>query len=204
MIFKPFLGQCRCPFNHHPNWGKDKCLKDVELNETCFRNEECVAENSICYGTCRCRTSHVLSQDGKRCLPLAASLYQKCQENQQCSQIAFTYCGSNNTCICLKNHHDINSVRITEDSNNRDASFVNVELSLHFFQRCHVTVMLDGVCEDDLNCVQPNSMCINRKCKCAEGFHEENNFNQKICSEAKRVQISFLILVTLTLSLMRL
>lgn len=169
-------------------------MKNVELNESCTHHSECIANNSICYGTCRCRTSHVISQDGKRCLPLATSLYQKCREDSQCAQVHHTYCGSNNTCICHSDHHDINSVRIGEESYTDDR-FLNVEISLNFFQRCHVSVRLDGTCEDDLNCVIAHSSCQNRRCKCDEGFHA---FRGKFCSAAPKVQISFLVLLVLS------
>lgn len=192
-------GECSCPFDHHPNWEKNRCLRNVALNETCSHHDECVASGSICYRTCKCRSSHVISQDGERCLPYATSLYQKCQEDSQCSQVAFSYCGSNNTCICQPDHHDINSVRIADDSF-KDDSFLNVQLSLNFFQRCHVTVRLDGTCEDDQNCVIAHSSCINRRCKCEDGYRA---YRGKFCSHAETVQISFLVLL-LALSFVRL
>lgn len=187
-------GECRCPLNHHSNWEKNRCLKNAELNETCSHHDECVVENSICYKTCKCRTSHILSQDGRRCLPLATTLYQKCYEDSQCAQVPYTYCGSTNTCICLPDHHDINSVRIAEDSF-KDNQFLNVELSLNFFQRCHVSVRLDGTCEDDFNCVIANSSCIDRRCVCDDGY---NVFRGKFCSTAEKVQISSIVLLIVT------
>lgn len=164
---------------------------NVELNETCSHHDECIAEGALCYRTCKCRTSHTMSADGRRCLPLATTLYQKCQEDSQCSQVPYTFCGANDTCICLPNHHDINSVRIADESY-KDVQNLNVQLYLNFFQRCHVTVRLDGTCEDDLNCVIAHSSCINRRCRCDEGFSE---FRGKFCSNAKQVQISFLVFV---------
>lgn len=193
-------GECRCPLDHHTNWERNRCLRNAELDETCTHHDECVVENSICYRTCKCRTSHVTSQDGKRCLPLATTLYQKCYEDLQCSQVPYTYCGSNNTCICLPDHHDINSVRIADDSF-KDERFLNVQLSLNFFQRCHVSVRLDGTCEDDLNCVMGHSSCVNRRCTCDDGFEE---FRGKFCSSADKVQISFVVLLALSLSCVRL
>lgn len=184
-------GECRCPINYHSNWERSRCLRNVELNETCSHHDECVAENSICYRTCKCRTSHAASEDGRRCLPLATTLYQTCEEASQCSQVPYTYCGSNGSCICLPEHHDIHSVRIDEGSY-KDDKFLNVQLSLNFFQRCHVSVRLTGTCEDDLNCVIAHSSCINRRCQCDEGFHE---FRGKFCSKAESVQISFLVLL---------
>lgn len=187
-------GYCRCPLNHHSNWEKNRCLISAGLNETCSYNDECVAENSVCYRTCKCRTSHVISQDGKRCLPLATTLYQKCHQDSQCAQVSYSYCGSNNTCVCLPNHHDINSVSIADDSV-KDERNLNLQLSLIFFQRCHVSVRLEGTCEDDLNCVMAHSSCISRKCRCDDGFHE---FRGKFCSKADQVQISFLVLFVLS------
>ena len=172
---------------------------NVELNETCTRHEECVAENSICYRTCKCRSSHVVSDDGKRCLPLASTLYQTCQENSQCREVQDSYCGSNKTCICLPDRHDIHSVRIGEHSY-IDDRFLNVEISLNFLQRCHVTVRLGGTCEDNENCIIANSSCRSRRCECDEGFRETRG---KFCSKAETVQINFLVLL-LVLSFMRL
>lgn len=191
-------GECRCPFGYHSNWERDRCLRNVELNEECTAHEECIAENSICYRSCKCRTSHIISQDGKRCLPYATSLYQKCQEDSQCAQVKNSCCGANQTCVCAPGNHDLNSVRITEDSF-KDDGFLNIQLSLNFFQRCYVSVRLDGPCEDDFNCVIAHSSCVNRKCKCDEGFDE---FQGKFCSNAERVQIS--VLVVLVLSFTRL
>jgi EB module len=187
-------GECVCPLNYHSNLERNRCLRNVELNESCSHHSECIAENSICYGTCRCRTSHVISQDEKRCLPLASTLYQKCQEDSQCSQVHHTYCGQNSTCICLADRHDINSVRIEEGSH-KDERFLNVQISLNFFQRCHVSVRLEGTCEDDHNCVIAHSSCQNRRCKCDEGFH---SYRGKFCSDATTVQISFLVLLALS------
>lgn len=193
-------GECRCPHDHHTNWERNRCLRNAELNDTCTHHDECVVENSICYRTCKCRTSHVTSQDGKRCLPIATTLYQKCYEDLQCSQVPYTYCGNNNTCICLPDHHDINSVSIADDSF-KDERNLNVQLSLNFFQRCHVSVRLEGTCEDDLNCVIAHTSCIDRRCKCDEGFHE---YRGKFCSKANKVQIRFVVLLALSLCFMRL
>lgn len=193
-------GECRCPLGFHSNWERNRCLKSAKLNETCAYNEECLGENSICYHTCKCRTGHVLSSDGERCLPLATTLYQRCQEYSQCAQIPYTFCGSNNTCICLPEHHDINSVRIADNSFKDDA-FLNVQLHLNFFQRCHVSVRLHQTCEDDLNCVIAHSSCVNRRCTCDEDFHE---YRGKFCSKAARVQISFLVFLVIAVSFVRL
>jgi EB module len=193
-------GECRCPLGFHPNWERNRCLKSAKLNESCAYNEECLAENSICYRTCKCRTGHVLSVDGERCLPLATSLYQRCHEESQCAQLPYSTCGLNGTCICLPDHHDINSVRIADDSFT-DEAFLNVELRLNFFQRCHVSVRLHQTCEDDLNCVIAHSSCVNRRCTCDEDFHE---FRGKFCSKAARVQISFLVALVVAFGLARL
>lgn len=187
-------GECRCPYGYHPGWDKNSCLRDVELNEECNNHEECIAEGSLCYNTCKCRTSHIISQDGKRCLPYASTLYQMCHEDSQCGQIPNSCCGMNQTCICAPGTHDIHSVRIREDSY-KDDKFLNVQLSLNFFQRCYVSARLNGECEDDNNCVIAHSSCFNKRCQCDDGFAA---FRGKFCSNAERVQISFLVVLLLS------
>lgn len=191
-------GECRCPFGTHPNPERNRCLKDVELNEPCSNHDECISANSICYRQCKCRTSHITSQDGKRCLPYATVLHQTCEEDTQCAQIPNSCCGGNHTCVCNNGHHDINSVRVTEDSF-KDSRYHNVHLSLNFFQRCLVSARLNGPCDDDDNCVAAHSSCVDNKCECDEGFHE---FRGKFCSTAVRVQIS--VLVAFVLGFLRL
>ena len=187
-------GACVCPYGHHSNWEKTKCLKNVELNEPCSNHDECIAESSICYTTCRCRTSHVVSKDAKRCLPLATTLYQNCQEDSQCAQISNSCCGKNGTCICGPGLHDVNSVRITEDSF-KDEQSVNFQVHLNFFQRCYASARLRDRCEDDFNCVIAHSSCVENRCTCDEDFHENRG---KFCSNADRVQISILCLFILS------
>lgn len=191
-------GECRCPFGTHPNPERNRCLKDVELNEPCSNHDECISANSICYRQCKCRTSHITSQDGKRCLPYATVLHQTCEEDTQCAQIPNSCCGGNHTCVCNNGHHDINSVRVTEDSF-KDSRYHNVHLSLNFFQRCLVSARLNDPCDDDDNCVAAHSSCVDNKCECDEGFHE---FRGKFCSSAVRVQIS--VLVAFVLGFLRL
>lgn len=194
-------GRCQCPSSHHPNWQRDSCVKSVDLEESCENHQECIAENSICYGVCRCRTSHIMSEDRKRCLPVASTLYQPCQEHAQCTQkLNFALCGANNTCVCEEQHHDINSVRITEEAIKGD-EFLNVELSVTLFQRCHVSVRLGEICEDDVNCIVAHSSCYDKRCRCDEGYHE---FRGRFCSAAEKVQISCVVLISLLLSLVRL
>lgn len=195
-------GQCRCFFRYHPNDSKSKCLKDVNLDERCYMHDECVVEHSYCTsGTCKCKPNFVPSQDNQMCLPLATSLYQSCQIDPQCSSIPNSMCDSRNgTCVCQKDHHDINAVRIIKDSSTTDDQLVTFEISFNFFQRCWSSVRLNGICEADENCVIGHSSCINKRCTCDEGFHETHD---KFCSNAEKVQISFLVvaLVVFTSSL---
>ncbi|CAH1727764.1 unnamed protein product [Chironomus riparius] len=172
-------GQCRCFRKHHPNLNKSKCLRDINLNEQCFTDDECVVENSHCMsGTCQCKSSHVRSEENDQlCLPLATSIYQSCQQDMQCSSIPNAVCESTNgTCVCQKDHHDINA-------------------------RCWSSVRLNGICESDENCVIAHSSCINKRCVCDEGFHETRD---KFCSNAQKVQISFLVVALVVFTSMRL
>lgn len=173
--------------------------------EPCHTDEECVAENSRCgeNGVCLCKSSHVLSDDGQSCLPLASSLYLPCQHDSQCKGIPNSRCGDNSTCICIDDYHDINSVRIIDHSS-ADSELVTFEITFNFFQRCWSSVRLNGICESDENCVIENSSCINKRCVCNEGFIEASHRNSKFCSNAERVQISFLVVLVFIISLTRL
>lgn len=62
-------GKCKCPFGTHSSLNLSVCMKNVELGEKCMEDEECVAEDSKCHDVCRCRTSHIISSNGKECLP---------------------------------------------------------------------------------------------------------------------------------------
>lgn len=164
-----------------------------------------MVENSQCLNrVCRCKSSHVQSEDGQSCLPLATSLYQPCQHDSQCTSIPFSHCGDNSTCICIKDYHDINSVRIIDNAS-ADDELVTFEITFNFFQRCWSSVPLSGICESDENCIIEHSSCRNKRCVCDEGFIEASHRSSKFCSNAERVQISFLVvLVLFIISLMRL
>lgn len=62
-------GKCTCPYETHPNSDRTVCLKDIMLGEKCLEHDECVAEDSKCHDVCRCKTSHIISADGKECFP---------------------------------------------------------------------------------------------------------------------------------------
>lgn len=191
-------------FSYHPNSDKSRCLKDIKLNEKCFIDDECVVENARCLNSvCKCKASHVPSQDNDvECLPLVTALYEPCRQDTQCSTIPNAFCdGVNSTCICNKDHHDINAVRIIKNSS-EDDQLVTFEISFNFFQRCWSSVRLNGLCESDENCVIAHSSCVNKRCECDEGFHETRD---KFCSNATTVQISFfLLLVALVFTSVRL
>lgn len=143
---------------------------------------------------CQCKAGHVASDDGLSCLPLVSSLYQPCTQDSQCTSILYSKCADNNTCLCMKNYHDVNSVRIINNSSSSN-DVVSFEISFNFFQRCWSSVSLNGICESDENCIIAHTSCINKRCTCDDGFKEENNRGSKYCSNAKRVQISFLVLL---------
>lgn len=193
-------GQCRCFYGFHPNYDKTRCLKSIKLNEKCYSDEECVVDASGCLGgMCRCKNSHVPSEDGQSCLPLATSLYQPCQQDSQCTSIPFSYCADNSTCICINDYHDINSVRIINNSSSDD-HLVSFEISFNFFQRCWSSVVLNGICESDENCVIAHSSCRNKRCSCDEEYVEVSHRGSKFCSNAERVQISFLVVLVFIIS----
>lgn len=197
-------GQCRCFFGYHPSYDKSRCLKSVNLNESCYSTEECVVENSHCLNrVCSCSPGFAFSEDGLSCLPLAVSLSQPCNQNSQCSGIPFSYCNENGTCACIKNYHDINSVKIVDNAEN-DGEMVTFEITFNFFQRCWSSVNLNGICESDENCVTDHSSCKNKHCVCDEGFLEASHRGSKFCSNAEKVQISFLVVVVFIISLTRL
>jgi EB module len=190
-------GQCICHHGYHPSWDRTRCIKSIKLNNPCYSDEECVTKKSQCLNhVCRCKSSHVPSDDNQ-CLPLATALYQPCQHDSQCTSIQHSYCGDNSTCICLSDHHDINSVRIINNSSTSDDEFVTFEISFNFFQHCWSSVRLNGICESDENCVTAHSSCKNKHCSCDDGFEEKSNRVSKFCSNAERVQISYLVLVFL-------
>ena len=83
------------------------CLNNASLGEHCFSDDECIVENSRCTTVCRCKTSHIISQSGQRCLEVAGRLYNDCMEDEQCRNIPYSYCSSNSSCSCRKNYHDI-------------------------------------------------------------------------------------------------
>jgi hypothetical protein len=195
-------GQCRCFFGYHANMDKTRCLKNINLGEKCYADEECVVENASCQDyECRCRASHVPSQEAPECLPIATSLYQTCQLDSQCSTIPNAYCSDNSTCVCSRDHHDINAVRIIKNSTPED-QLVTFEISFNFFQRCFLSVRLNGICESDENCVVADSSCANKRCTCDEGFSETRD---KFCSHATSVQISSIsMIIVLVIASMRL
>lgn len=39
-------GVCRCPYGKHPIHNNAECIKDVQLDENCYDDAECVVENS--------------------------------------------------------------------------------------------------------------------------------------------------------------
>lgn len=185
-------GQCRCPYNYHSNWDKSICLRNISLGELCYSDEECIIEHSRCYGTCKCRSSHIPNSSGIQCLSVATALYQPCQESSQCS-VPYSICSTNGTCICQPDHHDKKFVRIIDESYT-DQHYVNVQLFFNLFQACYVTVRLNEICEIDENCAIGNSHCdeTRHRCVCDEGFHEVQG---KFCSNAKTVQINLVVII---------
>lgn len=83
----------------------------AELGEKCFKDYECVAENSRCIDVCSCKVDHVLSKDGKQCLKIRNSVGEPCQEDSQCQLgIKDSECGPDGKCSCIENFHQRGSI----------------------------------------------------------------------------------------------
>ncbi|XP_059612413.1 prion-like-(Q/N-rich) domain-bearing protein 25 [Phlebotomus argentipes] len=172
-------GVCLCPFNKHPNEDFTECEDDIALGESCFRDSQCVANNSRCHDICRCRVSHVLSHDRTKCLKIAEQLYDECEESIQCTyQLNYSSCDFDydsetvGKCKCRHGYHESNGA-------------------------CFVSVEVGGICEMDENCsLDPFSMCQEGRCVCMEGLV---NINGE-CSLSPTLSPSR-ILTFLTLSL---
>ncbi|GAB0095112.1 prion-like-(Q/N-rich) domain-bearing protein 25 [Sergentomyia squamirostris] len=146
-------GVCLCPFDTHPNEEFTECEEDIQLGDPCNKNSQCVANNSRCYDICRCRPSHILSQDRKRCLKIAEHLYDECEETTQCTyQLNYSTCEYDydsevvGKCKCRQGYHEGNGM-------------------------CFVSVEVGGICEVDENCsTDPFSVCQEGRCTCLEGL----------------------------------
>ncbi|XP_053986760.1 prion-like-(Q/N-rich) domain-bearing protein 25 isoform X1 [Hylaeus volcanicus] len=150
-------GFCECTLNYHPNPRNDGCIPNVELGDKCSKDYECVAENSTCRNVCSCRMSHVVSNDGKRCLRAANSVGEPCQEDSQCRLfLKDSNCGSNGECICADKFHRSGS-------------------------ECLKDVALNARCESHRECVTDrhrdshsiqvtNVECLDDVCVCAKDY----------------------------------
>ncbi|CAL7939272.1 unnamed protein product [Xylocopa violacea] len=108
-------GYCTCTLKYHPNPRNDGCIPSVELGGVCSNDYECVATDSMCSDVCKCKVDHVLSSDGKRCLKLANSVGDSCQEDAQCqTYVENSWCGYNGKCSCIENFHPHGSVCIRD------------------------------------------------------------------------------------------
>ncbi|XP_012344223.1 uncharacterized protein DDB_G0272530 isoform X3 [Apis florea] len=104
-------GYCACTLKYHPNPRNDGCIPSIELGEKCFKDYECVAENSRCIDICSCKVDHVLSKDGKQCLKIRNSVGEPCQEDSQCQLgIKDSECGPDGKCSCIENFHQRGSI----------------------------------------------------------------------------------------------
>ncbi|XP_043794616.1 prion-like-(Q/N-rich) domain-bearing protein 25 isoform X1 [Apis laboriosa] len=150
-------GYCACTLKYHPNPRNDGCIPSIELGEKCFKDYECVAENSRCIDICSCKVDHVLSKDGKQCLKVRNSVGESCQENSQCQLgIKDSECGPDGKCSCIENFHQRGSV-------------------------CFRDMMLNDRCQSHRDCVTVtyrhsnitevmNVDCIDNTCVCAKDY----------------------------------
>lgn len=100
-------GVCQCPINTHLHEPTGECVNDVYLGEDCSMDGECLAVNSRCHDVCRCQVNHVISSDDRRCLKIADSISNECDEDSQCQvHIPYAICGENKTCMCRDGYHE--------------------------------------------------------------------------------------------------
>ncbi|XP_059473996.1 protein draper-like [Neocloeon triangulifer] len=148
-------GRCVCHQEYHPNKPRDQCILNVELDGECTRDEECVAELSVCHGKCSCQTGAAPSADRSRCLLVAHELNGPCEVDGQCVQfLPLTEC-KQAECTCVPGTHR------TDD-------------------KCFHTKNLNDVCEDSRECAGHSGSMIcaagNSRCRCAPGFRPRDGF----------------------------
>lgn len=104
-------GVCQCPPGSHSNAQYSSCVNDLNLSDKCISDDECVTPNSRCHDICRCRVSHIISEDKQRCLRIADKIFNSCEEDNQCQfHIPHSVCGNNYTCVCKDGYHEKNYV----------------------------------------------------------------------------------------------
>ncbi|XP_076761543.1 uncharacterized protein LOC143429700 isoform X2 [Xylocopa sonorina] len=150
-------GYCTCTLKYHPNPNNDGCVRSAELGDVCSDDYECVAPNSVCSDVCKCKVDHVLSSDGKRCLRLANSVGDSCEEDAQCQiYVENSWCGYNGKCSCIENFHRHGTL-------------------------CVRDIKLYDICRKDMDCITEtyrnsnftrfiNVNCVSGICVCAKDY----------------------------------
>lgn len=172
-------GVCQCPMDTHLDEISGECVPDVYLGEVCSSHVECITLYSRCHDVCRCTVSHIISVDGTRCLKIADSITNPCEEDNQCQvHIAHSICGENNTCVCRDGYHVNN-------------------------YKCYVSVLFGGICENDENCINtPGAVCNTGRCECMHGFRlvdGQCSLGSTLLSSSSSVTIQVLLLFILKL-----
>uniref|UniRef100_A0AAG5CUP2 EB domain-containing protein n=1 Tax=Anopheles atroparvus TaxID=41427 RepID=A0AAG5CUP2_ANOAO len=156
-------GICVCTPGKHPNADRNRCLQDAKLGDQCFRDEECVTDNSRCaQESCTCRVSHVLNENRNRCLPIVSRIYDLCEESIQC-----LYNIPYSQCRITTGTDGITAGRCTCASRFHEAGY-----------KCVSSVHLNGICEVNDNCIDPDTTCLHGRCRCIDHMVEVDG----ICS----------------------
>ncbi|XP_046432935.1 prion-like-(Q/N-rich) domain-bearing protein 25 isoform X2 [Neodiprion fabricii] len=160
-------GICTCPFQHHPNENGTRCIRSSILGDECTVDEECVTMNSKCYDVCRCRVDHVISGDQKRCLKVANTVGEPCDEDSQCQEyVSHSECREG-SCACETNYHQrgpvcMKSVELSGSCTSHQQCVTRTHKDSNSSEVTSVDCV-DGICtcannymttEDSLDCVR--------------------------------------------------
>ncbi|CAG5083399.1 Protein of unknown function [Cotesia congregata] len=89
-------GKCVC---HVDNMAINNSTCLPSLNGYCWREDQCMAENSVCTDyRCQCKPNFVA----------VANNHCSCETDRDCENIKFSYCSSSNLCSCTQNNIALN------------------------------------------------------------------------------------------------
>ncbi|KAG8038202.1 hypothetical protein G9C98_006529, partial [Cotesia typhae] len=120
------------------------------LNEYCEENHRCAPENSICIDhKCQCKEDYSKHFNYK-CVSRLGHFQISCDRDDHCTDIKYAECSNDNKCTCKSNY-----VRLGND-------------------KC--IALLGQYCDDDIECISYNTVCIDHKCKCTEKFLMQSKY----------------------------
>lgn len=152
---------CRSGYHHVQN----ACYKTIDIGERCNRTEECAhVKGAICTDrdVCSCAEFTVISEDRKRCLPVAQRMQAECVEDAQCDQTFQNALCIDRTCQCRYQYHYVPEV-----------------------YRCFVDRKLGEDCATTYECYQPEQSmedrnvtekalkCVGNVCVCGNNYQWE-------------------------------